>query len=283
MTILVEVENRPGELARIVNLFAARGVNIDTLAVSGADAENVSTITVTTTTDPRTSEQLVRLMEYQLPAMRGSVSGAPFAVSCETGSLSLTARGSNCLLRVSGKLVFTGTIEGEAIGTTSALTFATCEDVISNPPGSFSDVFRSELHFTGSVDGTPAEGDLMYQGRAAPGGAGLGPAFLPGWGQLTPFLLETGAQFRPAREGGTDQHRGSPWFSQRERQRQWRHDGALRKRQARDQHGFSGRYVERQRARFRFQPRDLHLCAQHVGLRSHGRGVASGRSGHQLL
>jgi hypothetical protein len=30
------------------------------------------------------------------------------------------------------------------------------------------------------------------------GGAGLIPAFLPGWGQVTPFALETGAQFRPA-------------------------------------------------------------------------------------
>ena len=73
MTILVEVENRPGELARIVNLFAARGVNIDTLAVSGADAENVSTITVTTTTDPRTSEQLVRLIEKQVRVLSARV------------------------------------------------------------------------------------------------------------------------------------------------------------------------------------------------------------------
>ena len=94
-----------------------------------------------------------------------------FDAFVDFSTLSLTARGSNCLLRVSGTLVFSGTIEGVATGTTSALTFATCDDVIANPPGSFPDVFRSELHFTGSVDGMPAEGDLMYQGRAAPGGA----------------------------------------------------------------------------------------------------------------
>lgn len=94
-----------------------------------------------------------------------------FDAFVDFSTLSLTPRGSNCLLRVSGTLVFSGTIEGVATGTTSALTFATCDDVITNPPGSFPDVFRSELHFTGGVDGMPAEGDLMYQGRAAPGGA----------------------------------------------------------------------------------------------------------------
>ena len=72
-TILVEVENRPGELARIVNLFAARGVNIDTLNVSGAGADNVSKITVTTKTDERTSEQLVRLIGKQVRVLSARV------------------------------------------------------------------------------------------------------------------------------------------------------------------------------------------------------------------
>ena len=38
-TIVVDVENRAGELARIVNLFAARSVNIETLTVGEASPE----------------------------------------------------------------------------------------------------------------------------------------------------------------------------------------------------------------------------------------------------
>ncbi|MGH9456872.1 MAG: acetolactate synthase small subunit [Thermoanaerobaculia bacterium] len=71
--ILVEVENRPGELARIVNLFAARGVNIDTLTVSAADAAEISKITVVTTTDARTSEQLVRIIGKQVRVLSARV------------------------------------------------------------------------------------------------------------------------------------------------------------------------------------------------------------------
>ena len=65
-TIIVEVENRAGELTRIVNFFAARGVNIETLSVSDADAANVSTITVNTDMDARASDQLVRLIAKQV-------------------------------------------------------------------------------------------------------------------------------------------------------------------------------------------------------------------------
>src|SRR5262245_27567034 len=76
-TIVVHVENRPGGLARIDSLFAARSVNIDPMLVSEASGENVSIITVTTNTDGRTSEQLARLIGKQVRvlsarAMEGS-------------------------------------------------------------------------------------------------------------------------------------------------------------------------------------------------------------------
>ena len=72
-TIVVEVENRPGELARIVNLFAARGVNIETLNVGEASAQNISTITVTTDADGRTTEQVARLLDKQVRVLSARV------------------------------------------------------------------------------------------------------------------------------------------------------------------------------------------------------------------
>ena len=72
-TIVVEVENRPGELARIVNLFAARGVNIETLNVGEANLANISTITVTTDADDRTTEQVARLLDKQVRVLSARV------------------------------------------------------------------------------------------------------------------------------------------------------------------------------------------------------------------
>ena len=97
------------------------------------------------------------------------VSG-PFDAIVDFSTLSLTPRGSNCLLQVNGRLVFHGDIDGVATGRTTALVFGTCEEVASTPPGTDPDVFRSEAEFTGPVDGVPAEAHVLYQGRVAPGG-----------------------------------------------------------------------------------------------------------------
>lgn len=105
-----------------------------------------------------------------------AIAGAPIGTSgqfdalVDFSTLSLTPRGSNCLLTVNGQLVFSGTIEGPAVGTTSALVFATCGEVATSPPGTFRDVFRSELQFEGTVDGEPAEAHMIYQGRVQEGG-----------------------------------------------------------------------------------------------------------------
>jgi len=72
-TIVVEVQNHPGELARIVNLFAARSMNIETLVVGPASADNVSTITVTTNADTRTTEQVARLLDKQVRVLSACV------------------------------------------------------------------------------------------------------------------------------------------------------------------------------------------------------------------
>lgn len=85
-------------------------------------------------------------------------------------TLRLTPRGSNCLLDVDGRLVFHGSIEGTGVGHTTALVFATCEEVASLPPGTDPDVFHSNLEFTGTVNGEPATAKALYHGRVQPGG-----------------------------------------------------------------------------------------------------------------
>ena len=103
------------------------------------------------------------------PARRIETSGR-FGAIVDFSTLTLTPRGSNCLLEVEGQLVFTGTIEGTASGQTSALVFAPCTDVATTPPGTYPDVFRSEAVFEGTVDGQPAQANLLYMGRVQPGG-----------------------------------------------------------------------------------------------------------------
>jgi hypothetical protein len=103
------------------------------------------------------------------PARQIETSGH-FDAIVDFSTLTLTPRGRNCLLQVNGQLVFTGTIEGAATGQTTALVFAPCSDVATSPPGTFADVFKSELAFEGTVDGEPARANVLYMGRVQPGG-----------------------------------------------------------------------------------------------------------------
>jgi hypothetical protein len=76
-----------------------------------------------------------------------------------------------CEFRLQGTLTFTGTLEGVASGTTTALIDAPCAAALSNPPGTFRDVFRFGGDYAGTVDGVPATGDLGYAGVTRPGGS----------------------------------------------------------------------------------------------------------------
>lgn len=103
-------------------------------------------------------------------APRRVAASGRFDALVDFSSLTLTPRGRNCLLTVNGRLVFTGTIQGAAVGRTSALVFASCTDVASTPPGTFRDIFKSELVFNGTVDGVPARANVLYTGGVEPGG-----------------------------------------------------------------------------------------------------------------
>ena len=131
-------------------------------------------------------------------ARRVSASGE-FVALVDFSTLTLTPRGRNCLLQVSGQLVFTGTIEGAGVGTTTAHVFAPCAEVASTPPGTFRDVFRSELMFDGTIDGEPTRARVRYMGRSAPGGAITGRLIFTGGarGRLeVDAQLAVGGQYR---------------------------------------------------------------------------------------
>jgi acetolactate synthase-1/3 small subunit len=77
-TITVLVENKPGVLARVSGLFARRGFNIESLAVSITDDPTVSRMTIVVTGDDSTLDQInkqtcklidvIKLVDYsQMP------------------------------------------------------------------------------------------------------------------------------------------------------------------------------------------------------------------------
>jgi acetolactate synthase-1/3 small subunit len=65
-TLSILVENRYGELSRIVGLFSARGYNIESLCVAETLDRNVSRVTLVTTGNDRTIEQITRQLDKQV-------------------------------------------------------------------------------------------------------------------------------------------------------------------------------------------------------------------------
>ncbi|MCE7981145.1 MAG: hypothetical protein DYG89_08135 [Caldilinea sp. CFX5] len=105
-----------------------------------------------------------------------STSAAPadgaFTAAIDFSSLRTEPVGANCQLTVQGTLTFSGRLAGDATATTRALVMGDCSSVVSNPPGTFADVFQSELLFTGTLDGAAvADLAILYQGKTAVGGA----------------------------------------------------------------------------------------------------------------
>lgn len=54
------VENKPGVLFRVTNLFRARSFNIESITVGSTEQVDLSRMTITTKTDERTLDQLVK-------------------------------------------------------------------------------------------------------------------------------------------------------------------------------------------------------------------------------
>src|ERR671937_2169872 len=59
-TLSVLVEDRPGVLARVAGLFAARGFNIHSLAVGTTEEAGLSRMTIVVDVEPERLEQVVK-------------------------------------------------------------------------------------------------------------------------------------------------------------------------------------------------------------------------------
>ncbi|MGH2590731.1 MAG: acetolactate synthase small subunit, partial [Actinomycetota bacterium] len=59
-TISVLVEDKPGVLTRVAGLFAARGFNIDSLAVGPTSDDGLSRMTIVVTVDRKPLEQITK-------------------------------------------------------------------------------------------------------------------------------------------------------------------------------------------------------------------------------
>lgn len=95
-----------------------------------------------------------------------------FVASVDFASLQVRdVRGNKCEFTVNGTLSFSGAVDGDAVGTTTAVIFAPCESALAAPPGTFFDVFRFEGAFTGDVLGESTTGTLSYSGVTRVGGA----------------------------------------------------------------------------------------------------------------
>ncbi|NPA55191.1 MAG: acetolactate synthase small subunit [Epsilonproteobacteria bacterium] len=66
----VIVENEHGVLARVVNLFAGRGYNIDSLTVAPIPQSNYSRMTIATQGEPHVFEQIAKQLNKLVPVYK---------------------------------------------------------------------------------------------------------------------------------------------------------------------------------------------------------------------
>ena len=64
--LAVLLENEAGALSRVANLFSARGINIESLAVTPTPDESLSRMTLVTTGDDRVLEQVTKQLHKLL-------------------------------------------------------------------------------------------------------------------------------------------------------------------------------------------------------------------------
>jgi acetolactate synthase-1/3 small subunit len=80
-TIAVIVNNRPGVLSRVSNLFSRRAFNIESLAVGTTEDENISRITIVAGSDESVLEQIIKQLYKLVDVIR--VYDLPPAISVE--------------------------------------------------------------------------------------------------------------------------------------------------------------------------------------------------------
>jgi acetolactate synthase-1/3 small subunit len=91
-TLSVLVENKPGALARVANLFARRGFNIESLAVGPTERQDVSRITLRVDCEQHPLEQIEKQMHKLVNVLRVSELQPGEAVERELALLKVSAK-----------------------------------------------------------------------------------------------------------------------------------------------------------------------------------------------
>src|ERR1041384_3214672 len=90
-TITALVENTPGVLARVAGLFARRGFNIESLAVSITEDPSVSRMTIVVGGDERALEQIEKQLNKLIEVIKVYDYGDSAAVERELALIKVTA------------------------------------------------------------------------------------------------------------------------------------------------------------------------------------------------
>ena len=94
-TITVLVENKPGVLARVSGLFARRGFNIESLAVSITDDPTVSRMTIVVNGDDTVLEQISKQLNKLIDVIKVFDHTGVAVVERELAMIKVTAEARN--------------------------------------------------------------------------------------------------------------------------------------------------------------------------------------------
>ncbi|WP_282936502.1 acetolactate synthase small subunit [Paenibacillus sp. RC67] len=93
-TLAILVNDQPGVLQRVCGLFGRRGFNIDSISVGGTEESGISRMTVVTTGDERTLEQVQKQLYKLIDVIQiHSISSKPM-VSRELALIKIEAESS---------------------------------------------------------------------------------------------------------------------------------------------------------------------------------------------
>jgi acetolactate synthase I/III small subunit len=90
-TVSVELENMPGALARVSQLFARRGYNIQSLAVGPAEREDISRLTLRVDCSEHSLEQIEKQMHKLVNVLRVTELRTDEAVERELALVTVTS------------------------------------------------------------------------------------------------------------------------------------------------------------------------------------------------
>jgi acetolactate synthase I/III small subunit len=93
-TLSVLVENKPGVLARVANLFGRRGFNIESLAVGHTEVENMSRMTIVVDAAQAPLEQVTKQLNKLIHVVKIVELGRDCAVERELALAKVSATGA---------------------------------------------------------------------------------------------------------------------------------------------------------------------------------------------